>query len=66
MGDFDEEPHDHFLIDFCDVYNLRNLIKVPTCFKNPARPTSIDVISIHAEVFRTHVELKRDYQIFII
>ena len=66
MGDFDGEPHDHFLIDFYDVHNLRNLIKVPTYFKNLERPTSIDVISIHTEVFRTHVELKREYQIFII
>ena len=44
MGDFNAEPHDHFLMDFCDVYNLKNLIKVPTRFKNPERPTSIDVM----------------------
>ena len=42
MGDFNAEPHDHFLMDFCDGYNLKNLINVPTCFKNPERPTSID------------------------
>ena len=42
MGDFNAEPHDHFLMDFCDVYNLKNLIKVPACFKNPERPTRID------------------------
>ena len=23
---------------------IKNLIKVPTCFKNPERPTSVDVI----------------------
>ena len=44
MGDFNAEPHDHFLMDFCDAYNLKNLIKVPTCFKNPERPTSIGVM----------------------
>ena len=44
MGDFNDESHDHFLMDFCDAYILKNLIKVPTCVKNPARPTSIDVI----------------------
>ena len=32
MGDFNAEPHDQFLMNFCDVYNLRNLINVPTCF----------------------------------
>ena len=31
IGDFNAEPHDHFLMDFCNVYNLKNLIKVPTC-----------------------------------
>ena len=29
---------------FCEVYNLENLIKSPTCFKNPNNPSSIDVI----------------------
>ena len=44
MGDFNAEPHDHFLMDFCDVYNLKNLIKVPACFKKPERLTSINVM----------------------
>ena len=44
MGDFYAEPHDHFLINFCDVYNLKNLIKVRTCLKNSESPTSIDVM----------------------
>ena len=29
--------------DFCETYNLENLIKEPTCFKNPNNPSSIDV-----------------------
>ena len=32
------------MVDFCDLYDLENLIKVPTCFKNPDKPSSIDVI----------------------
>ena len=44
VGDFNAEPHDHFLADFCDVCNFKSLIKVPTCFKNPERLTSIDVM----------------------
>ena len=24
MGDFNAEPRNHFLMDFCDVYNLKN------------------------------------------
>ena len=34
----------YFLMDFCDVYNLKNLIKVPACFKSPGKPNSIDLM----------------------
>ena len=30
--------------DFCDVFNLQNLIKEPTCSKSVLNPSSIDVI----------------------
>ena len=29
---------------FCEVYNLKNLMKEPTCFENPENPTIIDLI----------------------
>ena len=29
---------------FCETYNLKNLIKQPTCYKNPNSPTCIDLI----------------------
>ena len=29
---------------FCESYNLTNLIKQPTCFKNPEKPSCIDLI----------------------
>ena len=44
MGDFNAEPYDHFLMDFCDVYDLKNLIRIPTCFKTPEGPTIVDVM----------------------
>ena len=28
---------------FCESYNLTNLIKQPTCFKNPEKPSCIDL-----------------------
>ena len=34
MGDLDVEGHNDFLKEFCDFYNLKNLIKVSTSFKN--------------------------------
>ena len=44
MGDLNVEGHNDFLKEFCDLCNLKNIIKVPTCFKNPDFPTSIDVM----------------------
>jgi exonuclease III len=32
------------LTDICDIYDLKNLIKNPTCFKNPQNPSLVDVI----------------------
>ena len=31
---------------FCDVYGLRNIIKEPTCYKNPENPSLIDVMLV--------------------
>ena len=44
--------------DFCDLYNLKNLIKHPTCYKNVLNPTSIDMFLTDTIVFRTLVLLK--------
>ena len=44
LGDFDvgvEEPH---MKRFCENYSLQNLKKQPKCYKNPSRPTCIDLI----------------------
>ena len=30
--------------DFCETYNLKNLIDEPTCFKIPNNPSSIDLM----------------------
>ena len=30
--------------EFCQSYNLKSLIKVPTCYKNPDSPNCIDLI----------------------
>ena len=44
LGDFNvgiDEPH---MKSFCETYNLTNLIKQPTCYKNPDNPMCIDLI----------------------
>ena len=45
IGDFNSEITETKMSEFCDVYNLKNLIKDPTCFKNPLNPSCIDLIA---------------------
>ena len=35
MGDFNSEPNEPDISDFCEIYNTKNIIKKKTCFKNP-------------------------------
>ena len=44
LGDFNSTMLEKDMQDFCEVYDLQNLIKDPTCFKNPSNPSSIDVM----------------------
>ena len=44
MGDFNADPLDNEMREFCDIYNLKNLVKEPTRYKNVANPTCIDLI----------------------
>ena len=44
LCDFNSTFTDHTTNEFCQMYNLHNLINEPTCYKNPNNPSSIDVI----------------------
>ena len=44
MGDFNTEPTESAMGEFMNIYNLKNLIKGPTCYKNPDKPSCIDLI----------------------
>ena len=44
LGDLNSTQVEPSMKDFCDTYNLENLINEPTCFKNPHSPSSIDVM----------------------
>ena len=44
LGDHNSLMSDGPMKNFCELYNLENLIKEPTCYKNPDNPRSIDVI----------------------
>ena len=44
LADFNSKVSEIHMKEFCDLYDLENLINVATCFKNPNNPSSIDVI----------------------
>ena len=44
LGYFNSEMTDSNLKGFCNLYLLKNLIKKPSCFKNPENPKTIDLI----------------------
>ena len=44
LGDFNETLEEPALKTFCESFNFKNLIKEPTCFKNPNNPNCTDLI----------------------
>ena len=44
MGDVNAEEANIHIMDFCNLYKLKNLIKVPKCFKNWDNPKTIDLM----------------------
>ena len=44
MGDFNSEISELPLEEFCLTYDLKSLIKSPTCFKSETNPSCIDLI----------------------
>ena len=43
MGDFNSEPIEETTSDFTELYDLKNLVRVPTCYQNPENPSHIDL-----------------------
>jgi hypothetical protein len=44
LGDWNSAATEKEMVDFCDMYNLQNLIKDPTCFKSVNNPSCIDLM----------------------
>ena len=44
IGDFNEKESEPNTLQFLENYNLKNLVKEPTCYKNPQNPSCIDLI----------------------
>ena len=45
ISDLNAESTEATVSDFCEIYNLKHFIKDKTCFKNPTKPTCIDLIA---------------------
>ena len=54
MGDFNSEVIEEAMGDFCELFNLKNLVKDPTCYKNPENPSCIDLIVIETGLSDFH------------
>ena len=44
LGDFNVEVEDSSVKNFCSSFNFTSTINKPTCFKNPEKPSCIDLI----------------------
>ena len=44
LGDWNSAVTENAMKEFCEMYNLENLIREPTCYKSAANPSSIDVM----------------------
>ena len=44
LGDWNSAMTEKEMKEFCGVYNLDNLIKEPTCYKNAENPSSLDIM----------------------
>ena len=44
IGELNAEVNLECMKLFCETYDLRSLIKVPTCYKNPEKPSCIDLL----------------------
>ena len=53
LVDFNAEMSNPHMSEFCALYNLTNLIKEPTCYKNVDKTTSFDhILTNHARCFQ--------------
>ena len=49
MGGFNSEMSEASMNSFCNLYNLKCLVQEPTCYKNPERPSCIDLFLSNCE-----------------
>ena len=50
LDDFNAEPTENEMKEFMKLYNATNLVKGPTCYKNPLNPSCIDFILTNRKI----------------
>ena len=67
LGDFNAEPNEPAISDYCEIYFVKNIIKEKTCFKNPENPTCVHLILTNRpRSFKVQLLLKRGCLISVI
>ena len=51
VGDFNISVEEAKIKSFCERFSLKNLIKDPTCYKNPNNPSCIDLMFTNSAKF---------------
>ena len=59
LGDFNSMMIESQMFDFCLLHNLSDLIKEPTCYKNPLNLTSIDdILTNRVNSFQNYIAIE--------
>ena len=61
-GDFNAVDSDLSLTDFCELYNLKNLITEPTCYKNPNNPSLVDYLVEYLQIAEATSKIQRQWR----
>ena len=51
-GDFNTQANNNYLKDVCDIYSFKQIIKQPTCWKNPTNPKCKDLLTNRQRSFQ--------------
>ena len=66
MDDFNVEPNDATMKNFCHIYGCKNIVKDKTCFKIPINTTHIDlIITNKPKSFQESEVIELGYLIFM-
>ena len=57
LGGFNVEPEEVKMLDFLNIYNLKNLVKQKTCYKNPENPFRSSLFWGFMEIFCSWFEI---------